>query len=147
MKAVCLSIIVTLVAGVTFLSCSRSGAIIDDGGGGDPHVFNPIDTTAPVLIIHTPAINQVFSTGTAISVTGRISDDFGLYRGTLRIVNDATGAVVVNQPYEIHGVRTYEFSLPYTTNVSVMTDFNITISFEDHGLNFATKTVKVKVEP
>ncbi len=147
MKAVYLSIISILVAGLIFISCTRSGGIIDEGSSSDPHAFNPTDTTAPVLTIHSPAINQVFGTGTVINIAGRIADDYGLYRGTIRVINDATGAVVVNQPYEIHGVRTYEFSVLYTPNVTVMTDYNIVISFEDHGLNFATKTVKVKVEP
>jgi hypothetical protein len=89
----------------------------------------------------------VFISGNVINVTGRITDDLGLYRGSIRITNDANNAVVKEQLYEIHFVLSYDFNISYTTNVSVPSNYTVTVFFEDHGYNNATKSVKVKVNP
>ena len=129
-------------------ACSKGGASSDNNGGGGPHpVPSPIDIIAPALNINTPAPNQVFTSGNVINITGRITDDLGLYRGSIRIFNDANGAVLKEQLYEIHYVLAYDFNISYTTNVTTASDFAVTVSFEDHGANFATKSVKVKVNP
>lgn len=127
-------------------ACSKGGAPADDGGG-NPHVENPADTIAPVITISTPAENQVFSSGSTIHMTGRISDDLGLYRGTIKLVNDANGLVLKEQAYEIHGLLAYNFSLSHTAVVTTASDYTVTVSFEDHGLNTVTRSVKVKVNP
>jgi hypothetical protein len=130
-------------------SCSKggdgSGAVDDGSGGGPPHVFTPTDTTAPVLDIYTPTTNQVFTNGNVITVTGKIADDLGLYQGTIRIVNDANGDVLKQQQYEIHGVLSYNFNIAYTTAITAPSDYTVTVTFNDHGLNSTTKSVKVKV--
>jgi hypothetical protein len=142
-----------LLAGVIVLlvaACSKGGAPVDDGtsgGGGGDHIYNPTDTTAPVLDIYSPTLNQVFTNGAVINVSGRIADDYGLYRGTIRIVNDANGSVMKEQQYEIHGILSYNFSINYTAAVTVASDYTVTITFEDHGLNAVTKSVKIKVTP
>ncbi len=142
-----------LFAGILLLlvaACSKGGTPVDDGsigGGGGDHIYNPSDTTAPVLDIYTPTVNQVFINGAVITVSGRIADDYGLYRGTIRIVNDANGSVMKEQQYEIHGVLSYNFSINYTAAVTVASDYTVTISFEDHGLNAVTRSVKIKVNP
>lgn len=131
---------------LTGLSCSKGG----NAGGGDdegPHVVSPNDVTAPVLDIYTPTANQVFANGSSINITGKISDDLGLYNGSIRITNDANGELVKQQLYEIHGVLTYNFNITHTVSVTAATDYTITISFEDHGLNKTTKTVKIKANP
>jgi phosphate-selective porin len=110
-------------------------------------VVTPTDVTAPAIEISAPLTNQVFASGSAINVTGKLTDDYGLYRGSIRITNDATGAVLKEQLYEIHGLLIYNYSISYTPTVSVASDYTITVSFEDHGLNVATKSVKVKVNP
>jgi hypothetical protein len=130
-------------------ACSKGGIPADDGsssGGGD-HIYNPTDTTAPVLDIYTPAANQVFTNGAVVNVSGRIADDYGLYRGTIRIINDANGSVMKEQQYEIHGILSYTFGISYITDVTVASDYTVTISFEDHGLNAVTKSVKIKINP
>ena len=132
------------VMALIFTTCSKGGTSTDDGGGG-PHVVTPNDVTAPEVSIFTPTTNQVFNNGNVISITGKITDDFGLYRGTIKIVNDATGFAVVNQPYEIHGLLLYNFSINYTAAVTTATDYTVTVTFEDHGLNSTAKSVKVKV--
>ena len=135
-----------LTAGVIFaVACSKGGSYSDDGGGHPTP--SPNDTIAPVLIINTPTANQVFTSGNVINVTGRITDDLGLYRGSIRITNDANGALIKEQLYEIHYVLGYDFNISYTTNVTVPSDYTVTVFFEDHGFNNATKSVKVKVNP
>lgn len=143
------NILLSLVTIVTFaVACSKEGAASNDYGGGGPHPTpSPIDTIAPALNINTPTPSQVFTSGSVINVTGRITDDLGLYRGSIRITNDANGALMKEQLYEIHYVLLYDFNISYTTNVTTPSDYTVTVFFEDHGYNSATKSVKVKVNP
>lgn len=128
------------------ISCSKGSAGGDDGNGGG-HNVNPSDTTAPVLTISTPVTDQVFSGGSTISITGRITDDLGLYRGTIMVINDANAVVEKEQAYEIHGLLAYNFAIGYIPSVSTQTNYTVTVSFEDHGYNSTTKSVKIKVNP
>jgi hypothetical protein len=140
-------ILLVLITGVMFaVACSKGGTSSDDGGGAHP-TPSPIDTIAPSLNINTPTSNQVFTSGNVINVTGRITDDLGLYRGSIRITNDANGALLKEQLYEIHYVLAYDFNISYTTSVTVPSDYTVTVFFEDHGYNNAAKSVKVKVNP
>lgn len=131
---------------LAFLSCTKGGHPADDGAGG-PHVVIPDDVTPPVITITTPTNNEAFSNGSSISITGKLTDDYGLYRGTIRIVNDANGVVMLNQSYEIHGLLVYNFNLTHMASVAGVTDYTITVAFEDHGNNIASKSVKIKVNP
>lgn len=117
------------------------------GGGGGPHVITDEDTTAPVIVINTPISGQVLTSGLPVNMTGRITDDMGLYQGTVKLINDATGEVLKNQAYEIHGFKLYDFSVSYVPVVTASTDMTVTVSFIDHGLNNATQSVKFKVNP
>ena len=133
---------------IILAGCSKSGTTTDNGdGSGGQHVVTPTDVTAPVITITTPSIDQVFISGSAITITGRLTDDYGLYRGTIKITNDANGAVLKEQAYEIHGLKLYDFNIAYNTAVTVSSYYTVTVSFEDHGLNTTTKSVKVKVNP
>jgi hypothetical protein len=131
---------------IFMVACSKGSSSSDNGGGTHP-TPSPIDTIAPSLNINTPISDQVFTSGNVINVTGRITDDLGLYRGSIRITNDANGALVKEQLYEIHYVLLYDFNISYTTNVTSVTNYTVTVFFEDHGYNNATKSVKVKVNP
>lgn len=146
MKQRILFILTSLMMIVLVYSCSKGGDPIDDGGGG-PHVLVPDDTTAPEIFIFTPAASQVFNNGNIINISGRITDDLGLYRGTINIVNDANGLNMLSQPYEIHGLKLYNFNINHTASVATVTNYTITVAFEDHGTNSTSKTVKVKVNP
>lgn len=128
-----------------FTACSKGGAAPADDDG--PHVITPTDVTAPGVEITTPTADQVFVSGNTINITGRLTDDYGLYQGSIKIINDATGAVLKDQLYEIHGLKLYDYSLSYATSVTAAANYTITVSFEDHGLNRTTKSVKVKVNP
>lgn len=140
--------ITILVAAITIaaVSCSKGGATADNGNGGG-HINNPSDTIPPALIVNTPTDNQVFSNGNVITVSGRITDTEGLYRGSIRITNDANGSLVKEQLYEIHGVPLYNFSVSHAAVVSTASDYTVTVWFEDHGYNAASKSVKIKVNP
>lgn len=127
------------------MSCSKGGTTENDDG--PVHTPSPNDTIAPVLTINTPLINQVFTSGNVINVSGRVTDDLGLYHGSVRITNDANGALLKEQLYEIHFALSHNFNVSYTANVAAPSDYTITVSFQDHGFNTTAKTVKVKVNP
>jgi preprotein translocase subunit SecG len=135
-----------LLVVTAMISCSKGGTLTSDEGGG---VHNPsgADTTAPVLNIFTPVATDIFSNGSTINVTGKITDENGLYRGSITITNDANGMVIKNQPYEIHGILTYNFNVNHIVSTAVGADYTVTVSFEDHGYNVTTKSVKVKANP
>jgi hypothetical protein len=128
-------------------ACSKGTSSSIDHGGGPGPTPSPIDTIAPSLTINTPTSNQVFTSGNVINITGKVTDDLGLFRGSIRITNDATGALIKEQLYEIHFVLSYDFNISYATSVTIPSDYTITVFFEDHGSNSATKSVKVKVNP
>ena len=113
----------------------------------DPvHVITENDTSYPVLEITTPTSNQVFTSGSSINITGKVTDN-SLYQGTISIRNDATGAIVKEQNYEIHYIGTYNFSLAHILSVTVSTDFTVIVKFEDHGHNQSSKAVQITVNP
>lgn len=138
-----------LIAAALAAGCSKGGSSNGSNpGGDDPHnYYVPNDTIAPVLVVSTPTGGQVFSSGNPINVTGRITDELGLYRGSIRIVNDANGELQKEQLFEIHSVLDYNYSLSFPTYVTVVSNYTVTVWFEDHGLNKVTQTVKVKINP
>ena len=146
-KGVHTLIISVLLSGL-MVACTKSGSNTDDGsGGGGPHIITDNDTTRPVLTVITPSNNQVYTSGSTVSVSGTITDDMGLYRGYVRITNDVTGEVVKEQLYEIHGILSYNFNVAAAVTVTVATDYTVSVFYEDHGLNGVNRTLKVKVNP
>lgn len=131
---------------INFLGCSK-GTSSDNNNDNDPHVVNPADTIAPIIEINAPTLDQVFSSGNIINITGKVTDGDGLYQGSIRIVNDANNAVVKEQLYVIHGLLQYDFNISHTASVTAISDYTITVEFEDHGLNKSSSSVKVKVNP
>jgi phosphate-selective porin len=135
-----------LIAGI-ICACSKGGTIAADDGTGGGHGSVPTDTTAPILSITNPVDNQTFSSGTLFNITGNINDDYGLYQGYVRIINDANGVELKKQVYEIHGIKSYNFTVPFTPAVTIPSDYTVTVFFEDHGNNNVTKSVKIKINP
>jgi len=124
-------------------SCTKGGG----PGNSDSHNYpDPNDYTVPVLVVNTPTDNQVLSNGSSINVTGNISDN-SLFQGSITIQNNMNGVIVKDQYYEIHYIPSYNFSLSYVATVATSTDFTITVRFEDHGHNVASKSIKVTVNP
>ncbi|MBI3137322.1 MAG: hypothetical protein HYZ15_01920 [Sphingobacteriales bacterium] len=144
-KILSLVLVSTFIAGI-LSACSKGGGTQDNGSGG-LHVVTENDTIPPVLEITTPVSNQAYASGSTISITGKISDDLGLYRGSIRITNDATGEVLKEQLFEIHGVLLYNFNVAYVATATAVTDYTVSVFFEDHGLNNASRSLKVKVNP
>ena len=70
MKGYLFIVLFGIISILTFVSCSKGGTETDNGGGG-PHVDTPNDVTPPVVSIFTPTINQVFTSGNVINITGR----------------------------------------------------------------------------
>ena len=129
---------------IAFAGCSKGGSSLDDN---DWHISTDGgDTTIPLVIINTPLDNQVFTNGDIIKVDGKVTDN-SLYRGSIKITDDASGAVIKEQLYEIHGLESYNFSIEYKTSVTAVANYKVIVQFEDHGLNANTKSVKVKVNP
>ena len=135
-----INILIWLVPVLFLYNCTRDGISPNDG----PHVINNNDTTFPVITINKPFSDQVFITGETISVEGKVTD-LALYRGKIQILNSANNNIIKEQAYEIHGLPEYNFSLSHKTSETSASEYTITVSFEDHGLNISTKTVKVKV--
>jgi hypothetical protein len=124
-------------------SCTKGGG----AGNNETHDYpDPNDYTVPVLVVNTPGDNQVFSNGSSINVTGNISDN-SLFQGSITIQNNTTGTVVKDQYYVIHYIPSYDFSMSYIATVTSSTDFTVTVRFEDHGHNVASKSIKVTVNP
>ena len=134
---------------ISIAGCAKGGGGTGDvdGGGNDSHLNNPSDTISPVVEITTPLPDQVFATGSVINVTGKVTDGDGLYRGSIRVTDNVSGAVLKEQLYEIHGILQYNFNVSHTSSVTAVSDYTVTVSFEDHGQNVTTKQVKVKINP
>jgi hypothetical protein len=140
-------IVIVIGLGIFALTaCSKSGGTATTPQNDPDHVFDFTDTTFPVIEITTPTPDQVFKSGTAINITGKLSDN-SLYQGTIKIRDDDKGYDVKEQLYEIHGLTSYNFNYSYTLSVANPTNFSIIITFEDHGFNKSSKSVKIKVNP
>lgn len=124
--------------------CSKGG---NGASETDPnHVLDFSDTTYPVIEITTPTADQEFKSGTAISISGKITDN-SLYQGSINIKDEGTGNTVKDQAYEIHGLSSYNYTLNWTPSVTKSMSYIITVEFEDHGFNKSSKSIKVKVSP
>ena len=128
---------------IAIISCSKGGGTATEE---DSHVFTPGDTTTPIVILNTPTDNQLFANGDIIKVDGKVTDN-SLYRGSIKITDDANGAIIKEQLYEIHGLESYNFTVEYKSTVTTVANYTVTIRFEDHGLNAGVSFVKVKVNP
>jgi hypothetical protein len=130
-----------IAASIIIASCSKAGSAAED-----PHISDFNDSTTPVVELKNPTDNQVFTSGETIMVEGKVTDN-SLYRGSIRITDDANATVVKEQLYEIHGFQLYNFSLAYKTSVTSVTNYTINVQYEDHGSNAGIKSVKVRVNP
>ena len=143
--------LVLVVSLSTISGCVKGDGVVDDGNGNGngngPHIINTQDTTPPVVELYTPIPNQVFSSGSSITITGKVSDGDGLYQGRIRITDDANGTILKEQLYIIHGITQYNFDVSHQAVVTAVSNFTVTVVFEDHGLNTNTATVKIKVNP
>lgn len=112
----------------------------------DGHISDFSDSTVPVVVIASPTSNQVFKSGDVIQIRGKVTDN-SLYQGKVRVVDDATSTIILEQAYEIHGYQVYNFTVACPTEVTVVSHYTVSVEFEDHGLNEGTQSVGVTVKP
>lgn len=136
-------ILLSFVLIAAILSCTKGGS--GTAKPDDPHVINFKDTVFPVVTITKPTPGQVFKNGDVLEIAGKVTDT-SIYRGKLKIVNDANGTIVKEQEYELHGLPSYDFNLSYKTSVSAPSNYTVIAEWEDHGFNVTAKSVKVKVD-
>jgi len=134
---------IVLTLGLIIASCNKVGAGPEQGLDTE----DKSDNTAPVLTVTKPTANQVYISGDSIIIDGKAVDEKVMYKGKVQIKNDATGIVVAESSYETHFLNTLTFHVGYKAVVTTSTDFSAIIEFQDHGYNFVTSTVKVKVNP
>jgi hypothetical protein len=130
-----------IATAIIVAACSKGGQAAED-----PHTSDFSDSTTPVVELKSPTDNQLFTSGDIIKVEGKVTDN-SLYRGSIGITDDANAAIVKEQLYVIHGYQSYDFYVEYKTAVTVVTNYTVTVQYEDHGLNAGIKAVKVKVNP
>lgn len=131
------------VAGsIFFNSCSKVGSAEDDND-----TIDHSDNVFPNLTVIRPINNQVYNNGDTIYVEGEVSDEKLMYRGRIRLTDDANGFVLKEEFYETHIMQTISFNFYYKATVASVSDYTIAVEFEDHGLNRVTATYKVKVNP
>ena len=144
MKIAYYILLLSLATSCFLAACTKGGS--GDATDNPDHQLDPNDTIKPVIEIYKPSNDQQFATGDTIRVEGKVTDN-GLYRGSIKIINDANGIIIKQQDYEIHGLLLYNFNITQKTAVSVTTNYTVKVEFEDHGLNDVIKEVKIKVNP
>lgn len=110
---------------IAITSCSKKGSTVSD-------------RELPVITINTPAGNQVFQAGDAISVTGTATDNQKLAEVHVHVYNNMTGAEL----YDIHHnplAPSYNFSESFTAQAGIL--YKIQIMAIDVSANTAYATV------
>ena len=132
-----------VLASVILISCSKVGS----PGEETLDAIDQNDDVFPTITISKPTTNQVYTSGDSIIVEGIVTDDKKLYKGKVQIINDANSFVLADNYYQTYFLQVINFRLAYKAVVTVPTDLNILIEFQDHGTNTSTATIKVKVNP
>ena len=134
---------VFVLASLIMISCKKVG----NEAEGSLDAIDLNDKVFPVITVSKPIANQVYTSGDSIIVEGKVTDDKKLYKGKVQIINDANSFVLADNYYETYFLQVINFRLAYKAVVTVATDLNILIEFQDHGTNTSTATIKVKVNP
>jgi hypothetical protein len=134
------------IAGIcitTLIACSKTGG----PGAENPDQIDQNDDVFPVLTVSKPGNNQVYASGDSIVVQGYATDNKVMYKGSVKIINDATGVTEKSQLFETHFLLKLDFYVAYKTSVTSITNYTVLIEFQDHGANTVSQTLKVKVNP
>lgn len=134
---------IAVIISLIVASCSKVGYAEEE----NPDAIDQNDDIFPVITVSKPTAGQVYLSGDSIVVQGKTTDDKIVYKGKVRITNDATSAIVAESFYESHFLTAIDFRLAYKAIVSAPTDFIILVEFQDHGANTSSATIKVKVNP
>ena len=133
-------LLVRVVIFAQFTACFRFEPLaLPNDGDGVGEVIGTVDTTAPVVVITSPAMNAQTSVGTAILVTGTASDDVGV---TSVSATDDAGRM-----YAVSGLADWSFTVDTTAIAPGPITFTIVAldAAGNHGQ--ATLTVNVTKVP
>ncbi len=144
MKKIVYPIFIFVLLSAINFGCTKTGG---SAGEDDIHQEDQNDYIFPVITITKPTDNQLYANGDSIIIEGKASDNKVMYKGKVVLRNDNTTLVMADQFYETHFLTVLNFRLAFKATVMAVTDFTVTAEFEDHGLNKAIKTLKVKVNP
>ncbi len=128
----CIAAILSLIV----ISCTKVGFADEE----NPDAIDQNDDIFPVITVSKPTAGQVYLSGDSIVVQGKTTDDKIVYKGKVRITNDATSAIVAESYYESHLLTAIDFRLAYNAIVTLPTDFSILVEFRDHGANTSVAT-------
>ena len=134
---------IAAILSIVIISCSKVGYAEQE----NPDALDLNDDIFPVITVSKPTAGQVYSSGDSIVVQGKTTDNKIVYKGKVRITNDATSALVAESYYESHYLTAIDFRLAYKAIVTAPTDFSILVEFQDHGGNMSSAAIKVKVNP
>lgn len=122
-------LVIAVGFGLALVACSKKGSSVSD-------------RELPVITINTPAGNQVFQAGDAISVTGTATDNQKLAEVHVHVYNNTTGAEL----YDIHHAplaSSYNFNESFTAQSGIF--YKIQIMAIDVSANTAYATVYAQV--
>lgn len=98
------------------------------------------DHEPPVLVLNSPADNQVFSAGQDIIIAGSASDNKFIDQIHIVITNLSTGAEYLHIHIHPNG-KSFNFSQPYTAQAG--TSYKIQVIADDASSNSTGKSVEV----
>ena len=118
-------IIYSILTGFTFPglpACTKAygTALVDD-----PTHFDPGDDIFPVIVLNKPSDNQVYANGDSIVVNGYATDNKIVYKGNIKVIDDAIGLAVNEQNFESHIYNRIDFNVAYKAVVSKVSTYTI----------------------
>jgi hypothetical protein len=124
-------------------ACSKTGG----PGIDNPDLIDQNDDIFPVVTVIKPTNNQVYKSGDSVVVQGYATDNKIVYKGSVKITDDANGMEVKSGTYESHYLQRMDFYVAFKSVVTAITNYTVTIEFQDHGANTVNQILKVKVNP
>ncbi|MBL7747173.1 MAG: DUF4625 domain-containing protein [Chitinophagaceae bacterium] len=112
---------------LAFISCSKDGD-------------SPKDTELPVVILNTPANNQVFNAGQPITISGSVTDNEYIAELHIHVSNTNTGALLMDvHQYPAGPGATFNQSITAVSGVN----YRIQVIARDKEVNEGRSTVEV----
>lgn len=98
------------------------------------------DNELPVVIINSPANNQVFANGQLINISGSIADNVYIAEVHIHVSNINTGALIMDV-HQYPGSNNTTFNQPLTAVSGV--NYKIQVIAKDRAVNEGRSTVDV----
>lgn len=84
---------------------------------------------APVLTITSPTVNQNFTTGATVNITGTATDDKALHEASVLVIASTTDTILKEYP-TVHSEASYTFS--YSVTATNTETYQVQVIFADH---------------